>query len=701
MSRQAQLESIAQRAIDAAKKTQSPKERDEYRRIAKEAIDELKTMKAASEVTVSKPPVRTTPAPAPVTAPVVRPPLAPTVAAPMADDALTVSEVGLPAPGQGRSITDVAATAVPEIGAATAQNAATVGGVLGSILGSRYGGKGAVAGGALGTFTGSLIEDYYNEVPLSYTNAALEAAISAGIDVTMLGGGAVFKASLQKAFNLGRTPEQAINDIANSTTKTAAGSPESLAQTQQTLLRSGETLTAGTVGPGAGLRAHADSISREALITRGSYDQRNERIQTIMGDELEALYAGTAGRSMTNDEVGQFVYEIISGGKQALTANYGATLDVIGKDLQGKVINTNGIRNTVEKYLRENTSDFGGSKLLPETVKFIEDRLKDIPIGGGKASDMLEYDKKFTALINQYGDINNKNFNNDVSIQLLKFADKYRKSMAGALVMTDPKAAKAYMKLKNEYAEGVGQLLPEINSDLVTKAAKSGKFEPLGALLTQANSLDKLKAAKLAIRKAYALMPQSTIDNMAIKTADEAFDTLGDGYLTHLFKSEMQGGEGIERLGKLSVKLDSPEAYKRLVAVLGPEKAASVKRFTNFIEDVKTKPKGSGGTLVMRGLEYSSLATVPTAFMTGTGVPYAMGQAAAVTVGPLALMKLAQNPTAVNKIILASKNPKNDTANKMVIAINNIIDEAGIWEDVRQGTDDYFNEQEAKANRYP
>jgi len=101
-------------------------------------------------------------------------------------------------------------------------------------------------------------EDKIKGAPISYYNAAKEAAITLGIDVATFG---MLKAGkfLYTMWKSGKNPKEAAEAIADMAYNPQLGSIESLAQSQQTLAKQGTTMSPAELGQG-GIAPVLDSL---------------------------------------------------------------------------------------------------------------------------------------------------------------------------------------------------------------------------------------------------------------------------------------------------------------------------------------------------------------------------------------------------------------------------------------------------------
>ena len=612
--------------------------------------------------------------------------------------------------GDMRKLAGYGEEAAQGVSDAVQSNAAIAGGVGGAVTGTMLGGPvGGVIGGMIGTFGGEVYEDVYADLPPDYSNALNSAVTSGLIDVATLGTGKVMKA-LYQGFKAGKAPAEVVAEIAaKSKQAPKAGGEASIAQTQTTLNRYGETLTPAEVGSNSGIANFIDGLSRDTLGGAPIMNARKERLELVVNSELDKLFNGSVGSQMTSEEIGQAVNTVITQGKQALGATYAKTLDDVGAKLAGKSVETGAVVNKMSSFINSFKRTYG-SELDDSTLAFIKDRMEELSKLSSRgtdalllkkqtpAMDLISFEQKMNRMIDTLGDFNNPNYNPVASYQLAQFSKEFRDSVSSQLIGVDKTAGALYKNAKDLYAEGIGNILPELNKNAVQQAGKKGNFKPLGTLLTEANNLESVKKAIVSVKAAYAQMPKEVADGLSVKTADEAVEMIRDGYVTGLLKT--QGDEIIqpEHFARIARQLDDPKKLQRAEVVLGKDKAVALKRFLNLAHDVSKKPQSPAGSLVIRGLEAAA----------GFGIFDASGSglvtAAAVFGLPNVAARVSTNPKLVNKLLAATNNPKFNTADKLAIAINDLLVNYGMFEEVVEATalqTAEAEQAEAMGNRFP
>lgn len=612
--------------------------------------------------------------------------------------------------GDMQKLAGIGQGAAQEVSETLQENAGVTGGVGGAVVGTMLGGPiGGVIGGMAGTFGGELYEDAYADLPPDYSNAMNAAVTSGLIDVATLGTGKVMKA-LYQGYKAGKAPAEVVQEIAaKSKQAPKAGGDASIAQTQATLNRYGETLTPAEIGSSSGIANFVDGLGRDTLGAAPIMNARKERLELVVNSEIDKLFNGSVGSQMTSEEIGQAVNTVITQGKQALGATYGKTLEDVASKLAGKSVETGAVVNKMASFMDSFKRTYG-SELDDKTLAFIKDRMEELSGLSNRgtdalllkkqtpAMDLISFEQKMNRMIDTLGDFNNPNYNSTVSYQLAKFSSQFRDSVASQLTGVDKSAGALYKNAKDLYSEGIGNILPELNKNAIQQAGKKGNFKPLGTLLTEANNLESVKKAIGSVRAAYAQMPKEVAEGLQVKTADEAVEMIRDGYVTGLLKT--QGDEIIqpEHFARIARQLDDPKKLKRAETVLGKDRAVALKRFLNLAHDVSKKPQSPAGSLVIRGLEAAA----------GFGIFDASGSglvtAAAVFGLPNVAARVSTNPKLVNKLLAATNNPKFNTADKLAVAINDLLVNYGMFEDVAAATSEQAaqaEQAEAMGNRFP
>lgn len=550
------------------------------------------------------------------------------------------------------------------------------GAVGGAIAGSPFGPVGSfvgsVIGSAVGTGTGSLISDELAGEDLDYAKAMEEALISVGFDIATLGAGKALKpAYIAAKRKLGFTPQEAAQQLMKEV-EPAVGTQASLQATQEILMEGGATLTPSQVGA-TGIQLIAEKVGRVGIGSSSQFDNNvalvNQAAQDGLNDVVNRLSVNSSG---TPIDLAENLMGVIDAGKEALITNYGRSLDQLAAMAPanarfgiGKHI------SAIDRFLAQRTKD-GIVDLDPASIKFIEKNLR--PMTGNNLAEaksldaLIILDKQLTAQIRQkFGTPGTKSFNPDAERQLTALASEMREATYNALKKVDPKLASQYKTMKEAYAEGIQGLLPEINSNFVTQAAK-GNYAALGNTLAGAGNASQVLAFKKSMREAFKQIEKSGAGTAGQFIAyEEAEALLKKGFLEKLFPDLGTETFSIDNYRNLARRLSSKGEQERFRAVLGAD-FPRVKQLINLMAEASTKPSGNIGELAMRSKEYQAGRAL------GVGVQSALGGAGLATGGmgygaagaiiltPIFLAKAALNPAHVNRLIAFQNKQFKDSA---------------------------------------
>ena len=691
MAKIAEYEAVARRAIQASKSSPDREDAAKYAKVAQQAIDAIKRIKAEegnlvepSQAATQQPqpqaPVAPRMAPQASTAPSVTPRIQEILDGPsprmnrQAPQGGGQSPQGGQAPrmdqGQGLMGGDLLAQTAKE-------NMSVTGALTGAATGAMVGGvPGAIIGGAVGTFGGEAAEDYFEGVPIDWENAFKASAFSVGIDLATLGTAKVLGPFIKKAIQSGKSPEEAVEELAKRSKSPDVGTPESLAQVQQTLERGGTTLSPAEIGsPNTGGLNFLDALTREAMAGKSVTNARRDAMNQVVKSEYDRLFgAGGLGKDMNSNEIANNLAIIISKGKAGLAHNYNIGLDEVKKLLTNETVNTGAIKRRLVDIVKKGKITNTATELDEGTLKILDEMITAMP-PSMKATDLLRLEKKFMNRIREVGTFGSTNYNSIASSELAKVSSTYRKSILGLLSQANPKAAKLYSEVKSNYGRGIENITPEINKNFIEQAGK-GNYEALGRLFTNVNNIDQIQALMKSVRTSYRQMGKEA-DNLVFSNADEAVRVMRESYVNQIFKG-FDGENGIAELANLAKMYQKPNKAKQLEAVLGSEGASQVKRYMNLISTVAREPASPAGTLVLRSKEAQAAGAVGSFMLGGTG---GLGLAAGVFASPWIIQKVISKPGLANKIIATTKNPKITSPEKMAVALNDLLYNYEIFEE--------------------
>lgn len=561
--------------------------------------------------------------------------------------------------------------------------AGIAGGIYGAKKGAPLGPKasflGGMAGGAIGTFGGKLASDVFTGEELDYEDAFDAAMMSAGIDVATLG---AFKVAnplyTMVRSKLKLTPQQAADDALEIINKgLEAGTPESLQATQKILEEKGATLTRFQTGMASAWEVFAEKLGQAGLFSgresAKNITKVNQAVQESLNDITSSVRIRT-GDSPT--EVGESILDVITAGRMALSDAYGEGLDALSTGLSKNAVDVSPLKNQILAFQKQNTvltrgRDAQGrivterkSLLSDETTNFINKHLEDILQYPNMTGDsLLKIDKMLTQEMKQFGDISSKNYNDTVAKQLGDLQNQIKTGVLDILKKTDPKAAKQYEQLKNDYSAGMKGLLPEINARVI-KNAEKGSYDALGKLLTTNSDVSKINNMLNSIDNAYKQLAKTEglPTEIAYGTAKEAKAAIRRSFLKNLMPKIDSPDFDISEYANLAARFSKPSEKARLKAIMG-EDYGQVNQLFNAMSEASKTPDGNLGVLFLRGKEFQTggeLVKLGQGAALGAsalaGSPLAtVGSAALILGSPIFLSKMAYNKKAVNRLLAFNK----------------------------------------------
>lgn len=561
------------------------------------------------------------------------------------------------------------------------ENAEIPAGVAGSIAGGAMMAPlgpvaavgGAVVGGAAGSAGGSLLSDAALGEELDWAKAVEEAAWSAGFDIATLGLGKLGKAGWAALRGTGKTASEVVEELAKrSGAVPKAGTPQSLAQTQQTLTEGGATLTTAQTGKASPFVEFREQMAREGLLSGRTMEKNANAVNEIAQRELDNLLGGPQTKAMMPAELGEAVYETISQGKRLMGDIYDKSVKEVTQAISGKRVDTSKIAKTMENYVDRMRTEFA-IDLDKTTLDVINKQLgylDNLPNGTMKAEDLLKFEGMLRKEISAVGTFGSDVYNKTASRELAELSSQVRDSIASAIGQVDPKAAAKYLKAKNAYAKGIDELLPEINSKMLSQASKDS-FDQIGTLLTSAGSVSKVKALMNSINRAYSTAKQAGKKDLPFASAAEARTAVKQSYLADLFKGVDGETLDIANFKTLAKSMEVPKKAERMQAILGNDYVAT-KRLMNLMSDASTKPSSNIGTLALRSKEFGvGGAVIGTSGYFG-GPVGALGGAAVVFGIPKLWAIAATNKKTVNKL-LAFQAKEFSSESAMSLAASNLV----------------------------
>ena len=573
----------------------------------------------------------------------------------------------------------------------TKQNLATPGGITGTIIGGAAGtlvGRpflGAVAGGAIGSGTGSIVSDVVMERDVDLAKALTEAAISVGIDLTTFGLG---KYILKPAWDLakeklakGIPAEQIVRELAEGAIEAKNKTDVSVAQSQQILNKEGLSLTPFQTGVASKWDIAKELLGRTGILSKNIFDSKAIRIKELIQERLERVAGEGGNLGLSNDVLGEHLYNTLMAGKKALNDSYGEELSRIGGLVAGKKFNLDVLRKAIDGHVTnpQNLDDVGRSTIEKEVQEIIKD-LKD-GIGDGSVSTGRYLMQFETRLNNEIKKAAGNLDNPKLEMDLINFKKSLQGTITDQMNKFGGEAGSEYRKLQNFFSYHQGKLLPEMNQNLIRQAKGKGLYTSIGKLFNSTGKVSEVETLMKSIDEAYALMPKEDIANLTFKSAKEAKDQIRESYVKQIFPDIGASGFEVKSFRAIAKQLKNKTEAKRIKAIMGP-KFDSFKRTINLMDHVSRKPGTGMALLFLRSKEYAAAGGIATGIGTGVVEPVTgIGVAATVFGIPSIMARAATSPKYVNKLIkvdqLATKGGKHLKQAGILLTVtgNDILDE--------------------------
>lgn len=519
------------------------------------------------------------------------------------------------------------------------------GGIAGTALGMRYGKylgpKGAVIGGIVGGFLGNYGGAYgsakiLNDPNVSPAKKAFYTGITGvGFDVATMGFGKL----LMPIVSVFKTKANAVaTELITPKTPEAltAGTPESMRQTQELLL----------ANDGAGLlpvQTGMAGTSREVLTSIGAigigskrkftnhFDKNAEALSKEVNRQIDGINSNLA---VDSDSLGENIFNIIKLGENKLTENYGEGLSALATKYDGVKLSPNRILKTIDDFVTKNADtlddealkivndlrrSLAGQQLSTQATKGTREISLKIPL-----KNIIEKEKMFTRQIDSAGNFKPSG-NTTSTAELAELSTQVRKAFDDTLNATNKNLAYDYQSLKSSYKQARERLLPPMNNQIMLSGGKDN-YAKIGKSLLGKNT-SEIKAYMNSIDESFSQMRKAgTEPEGIIKNASAAKSMIRQSYIRSLF-GDTSGTFDVYTMASKMSKIDkSPDEQARLIALLGQEGFASLKRLGNAIIESADSPKTNLFSLALRQKETSTLSSV---FAGGQG-------ATAITGGPLA-----------------------------------------------------------------
>lgn len=546
------------------------------------------------------------------------------------------------------------------------------GSLAGAGIGSRFSPAGTIAGavigGAAGTFAGSAYSSSVTEGQANYDKAIADTLVSLGVD---LGTGLVGKLIPDQAWSsamkaMGIKPEQAAKMILEK-----AGTRESLQATQQFLESRGLSLTAYQTGAANGIRKIQERIASVGIFAQSSMGDYFEKVQGAIRDEMVESFNLTQASGAT--DLGSRLAGAIDVGKQALSSYYGDSLDKILQKINKGYTPATPLKITMSNILKENgirglvadvdtgeiTERVIKSSLSDDALAFIRKEFSTFEnLVAIDAKNIIALEKKITQKQREFRQANKFEAADDVE----RIGEQLKETYAQMLSQIDPVYGTKYADLKENYKAAVRNLIPEINTNIVNKALRSGDPAGLGELLLNKGSVSQVQAFMNSIHSVYALArKQGTLDELPFKKAEEMRQHIRRSYMANMFPEFLEEKTDLTKLiPKIDRLLGNKDANAKFKAMFGKDYPNAVKLFT-AIKNTANNPSGDIGNLMFRSQEYGALrdlmAVLTAGTITGattsslTTTAAAMGGAVAILYTPVMMQKAVTNPKLANKLL--------------------------------------------------
>ena len=569
------------------------------------------------------------------------------------------------------------------------QNAATPGGIAGTIIGGGLGmavGRpliGASLGGAVGSGGGSVASDVMMDRDIDTVKALTEAGVSLGLDLTIFGLGKfiakpVFEAA-KNALGKGTPVEDVVKELAkNAEEAKRLGITQDVLESQEILAKEGLSLTPFQTGIAGKWDIAKELIGRTGILSKPFvFDARDKQIKELVQDRMMVVSGNQAG--LSDDIVGQGITDAWQAGRRALNDNYGESLEEIGKLVVGGKFPLSVLSNSMDKFVLKNSDDLGVSMLSKDATNIIKELQKglgDESVASGRY--LIQFEKRLTGLIDEASKDSTKavterqlvNLKKDVQSVISKQLDKM-----GTMSQKAVNAGASYRKLQENYSTSINSLFPKVNESFV-KQAKKGMYTSLGAMFARPGKVQNVNQAMKSIDDAYKLIDPGVAKTLQFKTAREAKDAIAQGYLTKTFPDIAEANFNLSAFKTVAKQLRNPTEAKRLRAILGGN-FETYRKTVNLMNTASSQPASGLSLLFLRSKEYAAGAGLATGVMTGIVDTATAGISALSILGsPYFLAKAATNPKTINRLIQINKAPERKLLMLGAALANDVVDEA-------------------------
>tara|TARA_R110002072_G_scaffold118073_3_gene249296 strand:+ start:14345 stop:16387 length:2043 start_codon:yes stop_codon:yes gene_type:complete len=568
-------------------------------------------------------------------------------------------------------------------------------GIAGSIAGVIIGGTvagpvgavgGGVIGGALGTGVGSATSDITAGRDIDEVRVLTEAGMSLGIDIVTLGLGKFvgkpILSLIKKARSKGTPATDIVQKIARgeitpeSTVLREVGESQELAETVGASLVPSQL--EGAVVPK--FQITKELLGRTGILSKNVFEDNQQKIVDLVRQRQAELLSGTKA-GLTDDVVGKGLMDAFNEANKVNIKNYGTALEEIRNQASKFTVSADGIRSSLSRYLnkKELKDEFGKSLLDKDTQAVVKELKDGIPenVKTVSGSYLITFEKRLTDAINKAGNLNSPSFNPNAKRELTNMRRHFQARTRMKLSKENPVLRKQYVKLQKSYGEFQSAVFPEINKSFVRNAGRES-YASLGAMLTQPNKVESVKAVMKSIDKAYSTVG-SEASKLPFKSAAEAKNVIKRHYVEKVLPNSDMPGFDLKSFSRLSKNLKSDANLRETVKTVLGKDYGSFRKTVNLMALAAKKPEGGLATLFLRSREYAAGAAGAAAVYTGgIGAIPAIATVGAVFFGPVMLSKIATNPKHIRKLLeidqVGGKNPERAMAIANVI-INDVTDD--------------------------
>ena len=550
------------------------------------------------------------------------------------------------------------------------ENADVPGGIGGSLLGARAGAPlgpvgvlaGTVIGGGLGTFGGKLLTDDMTGEERDYASAGIEAAKSVGIDLALLGSGAVLRPIFRALKDAGRPAQEAAKFIIEQARAGGrVGSKKSKRASQNFLSKAKEpaTLLPFQTGETTGFQSLTQRLAESGMFSSKIMSDNTDRVNKAVNQVLEEL---TGSELVSPEAIGRTMYGVVEQGKAALSHTYGEGLRKVQDSLVKGQVRTLPVSSYMNKYVQRHEREFG-TVLNDKVKKFVVDNAESFAdIRNMSGSSLLDFEKKLMQDVQSLITSDNGVYNGVVDRQTAEFLDGLRKTITFSLGTVDTQAAKSYRRLNETYSTARAEILPVINKSFVDKAT-DGNYHALGEMLITSSNTSQLGDFMKSIDSSFNQMRIAGLTEGApVKSAGKAKDMIRAGFLRKTFPA--MGPDFETKTYRALADQFSDETQKARMKIVLGDKYKVTKQLMNVMKESSERSTSNIGSLVLRGKEYAALSGAGVGLYNSDSL--ILGASAAVLFGPVGLAYMATNPKVVNRLLAFGKQTfKDDNARNM------------------------------------